>query len=104
MNIPKIIINFDSNCYTCQKSISVVPSLGGCACTSAQIPAAAATPNSPCVDCDTACDDVFESDCTQYSAGDIPALAITNGEMLTSIIIKLSAEIIALKQQVATLI
>lgn len=103
MNIPKVIINFDSGCNTCHKSLIIVPDNGGCGCASPALPCTSLTPNSPCVECEDPCDDLTSSECTFYSAAAIPALAITTNEKLTSIIIKLSAEIIALKQAVAIL-
>lgn len=103
MNIPKITIEINSGCNTCGKSLIKVPSAGGCGCTHAVIPCGDNKPNSPCVECETPCDDMLFSECMQYSGGDMPALGIKNGDLMTKVIITLAAEIIALKQRVATL-
>lgn len=102
MNIPKIIIEVNSGCNTCGKSLVTVPAAGGCGCHSAQIPCNDNTPNSPCVECEHPCDDQTSSECWRYDGGDIPALSIKNGDLGTKVIITLAAEIIAIKQRLAT--
>jgi len=102
-NIPRISIEINSGCNSCGKSLVLVPDAGGCGCQHAVIPCNEPTPNSPCVECETPCDDALFSECMIYTGGDMPALGIKNEDKLTKIIITLAAEIIALKQRVAIL-
>lgn len=103
MNIPKIIIDINTGCNTCGKSLITIPAAGGCGCVNAQIPCTDTTPNSPCNDCETVCEDAIFTDCMFYSAGDIAALGLKHDDRLTKIIITLAAEIISLKQRVLIL-
>lgn len=99
--IPKITIMMDS-CQTCGKSINIPTYVGGCGCASPVI-FRDRSPNSPCVQCPDVCDDVWFTDCVLYAGAKIPALGIENTEKLTETIIKLAAEIIKLKSDLAAL-
>lgn len=91
------------DCYTCQKSLLITSARGGCGCTTVKVPTASSSSNSPCVDCESDCDDEYWTDCMFWSAGDIPALAIKHGDKLTGIIVTLATEVMSLKLRVATL-
>lgn len=97
-----IQLSTNRGCNTCGKSLIILPDVGGCGCMHPVIPSNN-TPNSPCVDCDSVCDDSSFSDCNFYSGADIPSLGIKNGDKLTKIIITLAAEVIDLKRRVAIL-
>lgn len=103
VNIPRIIIDINSGCNTCGKSLVKVPSFGGCNCPTVQVPCSTAAANSPCADCETICPDVIEAECVLYTAADIPQLSIKTNDKLVKIIITLAAEIISLKQRVLIL-
>lgn len=101
--IPKVTIQIETGCSTCHCALNVLPELGGCACGNAYAVVEDSTPNSPCVACEDACDEIWPSDCTLYGGADVPQLGIKKGDKLTKVLIVLFAEVIAAKARITTL-
>lgn len=98
-----ITFNFETGCTTCHKPLIVHPEFGGCGCNRIAVPQVSYEPNSPCVECDTPCDDITSSECWTYGGADIPQLGIKNGDNGTKIIVMLASELLAAKSRLAIL-
>lgn len=99
----KITFEINTGCNTCGNSLTLEPVNGGCGCQHVAVPTVAPTPNSPCVECEDPCDDLYPTDCLPYNGADIAQLGIMNGDKLTKIIVTLAAEIVNLKARVQLL-
>lgn len=104
MSIPTININFTGDlCGTCRNPVAIPAALGGCSCRSV-LPFTPPTPNDSCSPGGPGvCTDAFFTDCTFYSAADIPEFGVKTNDILTSVIIKQFAQISALKGLVTSL-
>lgn len=102
-NIPKVTIQIETGCNTCHCPLNVLPELGGCACGNAYAVVEDNTPNSPCLACEDACDDIFPTDCSLYSGADVPQLGIKKGDKLTKVVVILFAELISAKARLTAL-
>lgn len=103
MSFPNINISIQDACGSCGSSRLIPPTAGGCGCSQPVIYQSNA-PNDPCGNGGIGvCDEPLFTDCMFYSAEPIPQFAVNKNDPLTGIIIKLFAEIAALKNRVTTL-